>query len=201
MRTLLQQYQTVARMARGLASLEGYRVPTIGTAAHNPLRWEYGGDWLAALNSGDPAGEAYARVARRLQPPGALLEALTPAARQSIERAYATVEITDSVAQLGGHQVAALRGYAGRLQTAIDAFERDVVSMLPGYHETTAVLDKIAGGQLIARRQDTAINQLLSHPRAASGASKAPARYRGRRHEHAAPLVARRPPRPGKCHQ
>lgn len=35
--------------------------------------------------------------------------------------------------------------------------------MLPGYHETTAVLDKIAGGQLIARRQDTAMNQLFSH--------------------------------------
>jgi hypothetical protein len=35
--------------------------------------------------------------------------------------------------------------------------------MLPGYHEITAVLDKIAGGQLIARRQDMAVNQLLSH--------------------------------------
>ena len=31
------------------------------------------------------------------------------------------------------------------------------------YHEMTAILDKIAGGELLARRQDMATNQLLSH--------------------------------------
>ena len=53
--------------------------------------------------------------------------------------------------------------YSGRLQAAVNALERDVVSTAPGYHETTAVLDKIAAGQLLAGRQDMAANQLLSH--------------------------------------
>ena len=36
-------------------------------------------------------------------------------------------------------------------------------SQAAGYHETTAILDKIAAGQLVARREDMAANQLLSH--------------------------------------
>ena len=53
---------------------------------------------------------------------------LPPAARRAVEQAYATVEIADSVAQLGGHQVALIRGYSRRLQQAIDALEGDVVN-------------------------------------------------------------------------
>lgn len=34
---------------------------------------------------------------------------------------------------------------------------------LSRYHEMTAILDKIAAGELLARRQDMATNQLLSH--------------------------------------
>jgi hypothetical protein len=37
------------------------------------------------------------------------------------------------------------------------------MSGLLRYHEMTAILDKIAGGELIGRRQDTATNQLLAH--------------------------------------
>ena len=161
--TLLDQYQTIVRMAQGLGNLDAYRIPTIATTSHDTGRWEYGRPWLQGLNSGDAAGGAYMQVARRLDRPGATLASLPPAARQAIERAYATIEITDSVAQMGGHQVALIRGYSGRLQSAIDALERDVVSQAAGYHETTAILDKIAAGQLVARREDMAANQLLSH--------------------------------------
>ena len=31
------------------------------------------------------------------------------------------------------------------------------------YHEMTAILDKVAAGELLGRRQDMAANQLLSH--------------------------------------
>ncbi len=41
--------------------------------------------------------------------------------------------------------------------------ESDVLNGLLRYHEMTAILDKIAGGELLARRQDMATNQLLSH--------------------------------------
>jgi hypothetical protein len=37
------------------------------------------------------------------------------------------------------------------------------VSPAPERHEMTAVLDKVAAGALIGRRQDMAVNQLLSH--------------------------------------
>jgi hypothetical protein len=160
---LLEQYQTIVRMARGLGNLDAYRIPTIATTSHDTGRWVYGRPWLQGLNSGDAAGGAYMQVARRLERPAALLANLPPAARQAVERAYATIEITDSVAQMGGHQVALIRGYGGRLQNAINELERDVVSQAAGYHDTTAVLDKIAAGQLVARRGDMAANQLLSH--------------------------------------
>src|SRR5438093_604094 len=70
---------------------------------------------------------------------------------------------TDPVAQIAGHQVALVRGYSGSMQQAIQALESDVVNSRSSYHEMTAVLDKVAAGQLLARRQDVAANQLLSH--------------------------------------
>jgi hypothetical protein len=161
--TLLDQYLTILRMAQGLGNLDPYRIPPIFIAAHDAGRWEYGRPWLQALNAGDATGAAYMQVARKLERPGTLFTNLPLPARQAVERAYATIEITDSVAQMGGHQVALVRGYSGRLQSAIDTLERDVVNQSAGYHETTAILDKIAAGQLVARREDTAVNQLLSH--------------------------------------
>ncbi len=64
---------------------------------------------------------------------------------------------------MAGHQVAHARGYHGRLQEAVDALEGDVLNGLPRFHEMTAVLDKIAAGELLGRRQDMLANQLLSH--------------------------------------
>jgi hypothetical protein len=161
--TLLDQYLTIVRMAQSLGSLDAYRIPTIPTSAHDAGRWPYARVWLQGLNNGDASGQAYMQVVRRLENPNTALASLPPAARQAIERAYATIEITDSIAQMGGHQVALVRGFTGRVQGAITALERDVVSQVTGYHETTAILDKIAAGQLVARREDTAANQLLSH--------------------------------------
>jgi hypothetical protein len=91
------------------------------------------------------------------------MDRLTSSARRAFERQYATVEITDSVAAMGGHQVALVRGYHGRLQGAVQALESDVLNGLRRYHEMTAILDKIAAGELLGRRQDMATNQLLSH--------------------------------------
>lgn len=161
--TLRAQYETIVRMSRGLGNMEGYRVPTIGTTQHDVGRWEYGRPWLQGLNSGDADGSAYWRTTRRLERPNNTLQQLPPAARRAVEQAYATVEITDSVAMMGGHQVALIRGYSGQLQQAVNALESDVLNGLLRYHEMTAILDKIAGGELIARRQDMATNQLLSH--------------------------------------
>ena len=160
---LRAQYLTVLRMARGLGNMDGYRVPTIPITRHDVGRWEYGRTWIQALNSGDATGAAYLSAAMPVLRPTVMPARLTASARQALERQYATIEITDSVAMMGGHQVALARGYHGQLQQAVQALEGDVLSSQQRDHQMTAILDKIAAGELVARRQDMLANQLLSH--------------------------------------
>jgi len=160
---LQAQYRTILRMAQGLGSMDGYRIPAIAATRHDSGRWLYGRQWLEGLNSGDATGAAYWATAVPLERPSSALGRLTPEARRLLERQYATIEIADSVATMGGHQVGMLRGYYSRLQEAVQALEGDVLNGLERYHEMTAILDKVAAGELLGRRQDMATNQLLSH--------------------------------------
>ena len=157
------QYRTIMRMSRGLEGLERYRTPTIARTQHDPRRWQYGGAWLAGLNSGDPTGAAYASTTVPLDRVTLLPSHTTTRALRAIDRQAATIEIADSVAMMAGHQLGAIRQYSGRLEQNIRALEDDVVNTLPRFHELTAILDKVAAGELIGRRQDMAANQLLSH--------------------------------------
>jgi conjugal transfer/entry exclusion protein len=161
---LRHEYELIQQMAQRLGNLDGYRIPAISITAHDPSRWDFGRPWIQALNSGDARGTAYFETAVPLaRPRSADLTRVSPAARRNFENHYATVEITDSAAMMGAHQVALVRGYFGKLQEATQALEEDVVNNQSGYHQLTAVLDKVAAGELLARRQDTATNQLLSH--------------------------------------
>jgi hypothetical protein len=158
-----EQYQTILRMAQSLGNMERYRLPAMPVTRHDPSRWLYGASWLQGLNSGDLRGLLYRQTARPLVPPGSVLESLPQSARKAVETAYATIEITDAVAQIAGNQVALTRGYSGPLQHAIASLQDDVLNPASRYHEMTAILDKVAAGELLARRQDNATNQLLSH--------------------------------------
>lgn len=157
------QYRTIIRMARSLGDMDGYRIPAIGITRHDVTRWEYGRPWLQGLNAGDATGALYWSTTMPLERPATIPSGLTAAARRAFERQYATVEVTDSVAMMGGHQVGLIRGYHGQLQHAVQALESDVLNGQLRYHEMTAILDKIAAGELLGRRQDMAANQLLSH--------------------------------------
>jgi hypothetical protein len=160
---LRAQYLTVLRMAQRLGNLDPYRIPAIPLTVHDPARWDFGRPWIQALNSSDASGARYRSVILPLLRPSTMPTGLSSAARQMLERQYATVEITDSVASMAGHQVGLARGYHNELQAAVAALEHDVLNGGPQYHEMTAILDKIAAGELLARRQDTLSNQLLSH--------------------------------------
>ena len=161
--TLVEQYHAIVRMAQNLGSLDRYRMPTIGITVHDPSRWLYGTPWLQALNTGDAGGALYRQVSRPLQRPGTALDGLPPDAQRAIQNSYATIELTDSIAEIAGHQVALVRGYSDRLQQLTQALESDILNPSSRYHEMTAVLDKVAAGELLGRRQDMATNQLLSH--------------------------------------
>ncbi len=161
---LVEQYQTIVRMSQALRNMARYRTPPIAFSAHDAARFPYGAPWLQGLNAGDADGALFAQVARLLQRiPAAEMARLPPAARRAIQDAYATIEITDSIAQRGAHQVALVRGFGGRLQNIVQILENDVLNPLESYHQLTTVLDKVAAGELVGRRQDTAGNQLLSH--------------------------------------
>lgn len=160
---LVAEFRIIQRMAQGLAGLDRYRIPAIAITGHDPARWEFGRPWIQALNSGDATGALYLSAALPLQRLDPRLAQLPLAARQAFERRYATVEITDSVAMMGGHQVALARGYHNRLQQAVQELQGDILNSQRGFHEMTAILDKIAAGEMLGRRQDMASNQLLSH--------------------------------------
>jgi hypothetical protein len=160
---LVAQFETLVRMAQGLGNLDRYRLPSVAISRHDPSRWTYGAPWLEGLNGGDLRGERYRQTTRPLATPTGIIDSLPMTARNAIVDAYATVEITDAVAEIAGNQVAQVRAYSGALQPAIQALEGDVVNPASRYHELTAELDKIAAGTLLARRQDTVANQLLSH--------------------------------------
>src|SRR6476646_319165 len=124
--TLLEQYETIVRMARGLGSLDRYRIPTIGITGHDVGRWPFAAPWLQGLNTGDPYGGLYEQTARVLARPGVVLANLPQAARRATENAYAAIELTDSVAVVGANQVALIRGYSQQLQEVMAAQQRDV---------------------------------------------------------------------------
>ena len=159
---LREQYRTIVRMAQGLGRMEQYRTPPFALTHHEAERWTSGRPWITALNGGDATGAAYLATAQPLTRPHTPPR-LSSAGRRSFERQYATVEISDSVAMMGGHQVGLMRGYFGQLQRAVQALESDVLNAGSSYHEMTAILDKVAAGELLGRRQDMAANQLLSH--------------------------------------
>ena len=160
---LRAEYQLIVQMSQGLRDLSGYRIPPIAITALDAGPFPYGRPWIEGMNSGDARGTAYFATAVPLQRPGAALDRLGASARRLFENRYATVEIADSVAMMGGHQVALMRGYHGRLQDAVQKLQDDVLNGSANYHQMTAVLDKISAGELLARRQDMAANQLLSH--------------------------------------
>ena len=160
---LQAQFRTILRMSRGLGDLDRYRTPGIVGAFHNPSRSPYAAAWLQGLNAGDPTGAAYDALTVALRPIESLPRNMTAAAHRTFSNQIASMELSDSVAMMAGHQIGAIRQYNGVLQKGVDSLEEDVMNGLARYHELTAILDKVAAGELLGRRQDMAANQLLSH--------------------------------------
>jgi hypothetical protein len=144
--------------------MDRYRTPPILPSGHDPTRSVYGAPMLAALMHGDPRGDLYRKVVHALPTISPVITRLPPDAQRALRNQYAHVEISDAIAQRAIHQKAAVAGFASTgLELAIEALERDTLEPRTAYHYLTAVLDKLTGSEMIARRQTTAENQVLSH--------------------------------------
>lgn len=162
-RQLVQQYELLVRMGRRATGMDRYRTPEIPIVFHDPSRYVAGAPLLRALNAGDPTGQIYDSVTRAALRPEAILTQLPANARRDLERAYATIDIADSTGAMAGHQVGHVRGYTAATTAAIRTLENDTLGGSDNEHFQTAILDRINAAQIIARRQDTATNQLMSH--------------------------------------
>jgi conjugal transfer/entry exclusion protein len=165
--TIVQQHDQLCRMAQRLSahtSLEKYIVPEPPRwhpHASNPETVPYGHGYLGALTYGDPTGAQFAYVSRSRMPVDDTVSRLSPDARDSIERALATLDVADSTIIAATHQTGLLRANGRRELEAIDELERHITDPSPD-HSATAILDTISGAALMEARQKQARLQLLT---------------------------------------
>lgn len=165
--TIVQQHDRLRRMARRLSAhttLDKYAIhgpPGWRAHAANPETFPYSRGYLDALTYGDPTGAQFAYASRSRTAIEDTLSGLSPAARESLERALATLDLADSTIIAGTHQSGLIHANGGRELAAIDQLERHVTDPAPD-QSTTAVLDKISGATLIEARQKQARLQLLT---------------------------------------
>lgn len=165
--TIVQQHDRLRRMAQRLSAhtaLDKYAVhgpPRWGTPASDPDTFPHAYGYLGALTHGDPTGAQFEYVSRSRMPAEGTLSGLSPGARDSMQRALATLDLADATIIAGTHQAGLLRDNGRREMDAIDELERHVTDPSPD-QSATAVLDKISGATLIETRQKQARLQLLT---------------------------------------
>lgn len=165
-----QQQLLVLKMSRRISEYIGNVRARYGIKDDDPPRWrihdfesdryEWGREYLAALNYGDPSGTGFARAARPVTPIGSAPADLSPAARDALARASATVDLGTAFAVSGAHQAGLIR-YNGRaLSTATNLFEADALNQ-DTTESATAALDKLNASAVVELKQKATRNQLL----------------------------------------
>jgi hypothetical protein len=163
-----EQRRQICRMARRLSvftDLNKY-------ALREPPRWRkhnfedpdavmFARDYHAALNYGDPGGNAYAGVSVPLaNPEGVLDEGAGVSALREFSARLATINVADATAVSATNDTGHVRYNGRRELRAIEQLERDVTD--PSQDQsTTAVVDKMSAAVLIGARQRQARAQLL----------------------------------------
>jgi hypothetical protein len=159
--TLTVQVERLERMATRLSALTDLTKYTTSRSPGWAIHDSAGTGFLHALNEGDPTGIEYEGVARRRHSLPMDLATLSPAEREVIERALATLDLADSTIIAGAHQTGVLRQGGELERHAIDQLEADVLNPSQA-QSTTAVLDKMTGATLIEAHQKHARLQFLS---------------------------------------
>ena len=162
-----QQHSELRRMAHRLSmftSLGKYRLNDVPMWRIHDF-WGgnvlFANDYHAALNYGDRLGHGFLAVSHPVDSAVAALARLPPGSRRALLSQLATLDLTDAAVIAGTHDSGQLRFNGRRELAAIDSLQRDVTNDSLE-QSTTAILDKISGGSLIAARQRQARIQLMN---------------------------------------
>jgi hypothetical protein len=118
---------------------------------------------MDAIDLGDPRGAAYERVVGHVPPyPTEVIASLEPATRQRVAASVGAVMATDGWARLAIHTLG--QGREGGLAStrALDTLQRDFTSDERADNGSIAVLQEIAGADLLTSRDNQIGNQMLS---------------------------------------
>lgn len=163
---LIQQYQFWVRQARRLPvdMANRYLVPTVRWRTHDiEAAYAHARSILTGLNYGDADGRLYAQGVDRLEPLDALLASVPADFRRRLQTKYGTIELADSVANMGIHQIGALRFNGRSVLTAIQNMDADASAVSESFNSQTALLNKINGAGVLNLRISEGSSQFLMH--------------------------------------
>lgn len=163
---LVQQYQFWVRQARRLPidMATRYLVPTVRWRTHDiEASYAYARSILTALNYGDATGALYNEGVDRLDRLDDLLGSVPAALRRRLSTTYGTIELADSVANMGIHQVGALRFNGRSVLTALQNMDDDASAVSDSFNTQIAVLNKINSANVLGLRIGESNSQFLMH--------------------------------------
>lgn len=163
---MIRQYDWWVSQARRLpANMSRYVAPEVAWRLHNlQSAYPWARPLLQALTTGDLSGQLYLRAVDQLQPIDAtFLSQLPVSLRQRLTNDYATLELADSIAQMGFHQTGAIRTNGRQILDAIRALESDAIAPTDDFHTQTALLNKINGASVVGLRIAERSTQFLMH--------------------------------------
>jgi hypothetical protein len=118
---------------------------------------------MHALDNGDPRAAAYdAAIGELPTYPANIISTLTPIERQRVTATTGAMMATDGWARLAIHTLGQGRGAGQESSRALDALQRDFASDTREDNGSIAVLQQIAGADLLMSRDNQIGNQTLS---------------------------------------
>jgi hypothetical protein len=153
---LVWSAKQITNKGRWKATFTRWRYPsatnTYGTTAR----------WMAAATTGLHSLNGYSKAVIDLQKYGPLWAVLTADQQNTIDRNYATVELSDGASVTTLETLGALRGTASAVENAISQLEEDSLSDVPELNTEVGVLNKINAAALINIRNSQDSNKLLA---------------------------------------
>ena len=118
--------------------------------------------WLAALNVGDPVGNAYRQLVSPLDAPDDILGRMPFNLQQRFQDQYGNVEVADRVAAMHIDQAGNARSANATLLNVIQAMQDDADSSADEFLSQTALLTKINTASVLGLRIGEKTNEFLA---------------------------------------